>query len=189
MDEWYDVLPCLQYKQLVWSSQCSQLCHAISESHIQHAQWKTKGLNNCAKKGDVEGVKYLVERCGADVHADYDWVLILASRDGQLDVVKYLVEKGADVHALYECALRAASMNGHLEVVKYLVEDGGADVHAEDECALQWASSNGHLEVVKYLVDKGADVHAEYEEALRLANHFGHLEVVEYLKSKGAFLL
>ena len=47
-------------------------------------------------------------------------VLIDAAKNGHLDVVRYLVERGADVHADDDEAMRWASRNGHLEVVKYL---------------------------------------------------------------------
>ena len=47
-----------------------------------------------------------------------------ASKNGHLQVVKFLVENGADIHANDESALRHASKHGCLEVVKFLVENG-----------------------------------------------------------------
>ena len=38
-----------------------------------------------------------------------------------VNTFKYLVEIGCDIHVDHEYALRRASKNGHLEVVKYLV--------------------------------------------------------------------
>jgi len=37
-------------------------------------------------------------------------------------MVKYLVDKGANIHADYDYALRLASFYGHLKVVDYLTE-------------------------------------------------------------------
>jgi hypothetical protein len=68
-------------------------------------------------------VKYLVLECGADVHARGEEALRVASFDGHLDVVQFLVECGANVHAEDDYALRAASTNGHLEVVEYLTNE------------------------------------------------------------------
>jgi FOG: Ankyrin repeat len=48
--------------------------------------------------------------------------LFMASQNGHLEVVEYLVEKGADIHTEDDEALCWASTNDHLEVVKYLVE-------------------------------------------------------------------
>jgi hypothetical protein len=68
----------------------------------------------------------------------------LASRNGHLEVVKYLHSIGK------ECTTSAmdwASKNGHLEVVKYIHSIGkGCTVLAMD-----WSSRNGHLDVVEYL--------------------------------------
>jgi hypothetical protein len=151
MDKWYDILPHLRNKQLVWYSQCSQLFHAISQSHLQHVQWKWRELWNCADIGDLKGVKYLVKRCGADVHARGEDALQHASRNGHLEVVKYFVEEcGADVHAWDDLPLRNASEKGHLEVVRYLVEAGGADVHAQNDFALRYASYKGQLKWCNY---------------------------------------
>jgi ankyrin repeat protein len=124
-------------------------------------QWKKEGLTECAKNGSLEGVKYLVEN-GADVHAGKDLPLSLASSNGHLEVVEYLIIEGkADVHSWKEEALRKASQHGHLKVVRYLVEVGGADVracenHTDCESAMQLAIMNGHLAVMTYLESQGA---------------------------------
>jgi len=41
-----------------------------------------------------------------------------------LDAVKYLVSQGADVRAQNDKAVRMASQDGHLEVVEYLISQG-----------------------------------------------------------------
>ncbi len=51
-------------------------------------------------------------------------ILIAASEDGNLDVVKYLVSQGADIHADKDWALGLAAENGHLAIVKYLKLQG-----------------------------------------------------------------
>jgi ankyrin repeat protein len=84
-------------------------------------------------------------------------ILYKASQNGNLEVVRYLVENSADVHHCDGWALRRASENGHLEVVKYLVKCG-ADIHVNNDIALRLASQKGHLKVVKYLVECGADI-------------------------------
>ena len=83
---------------------------------------------------------------------DNDDALRQASRNGHLEIVKYLIENGANIHAENDYALRWASNEGHLEVVKYLIKKG-TDVHAENDHALRWASGKGHLEIVKFLIE------------------------------------
>ena len=97
-------------------------------------------------------------------------------KNGHLDVVKYLVERGADIHQ-YEYALVLTAEKGHLDIVKYLIAQG-ANIH-QYEYALVLAAEKGHLDIVKYLVDHGAnDV-----EAIDLAYKNGHPNAVIYLEN------
>lgn len=47
------------------------------------------------RHGNIDIVKYLVERGGADIHFAGDRALRMASHEGHLEIVKYLVEHGA----------------------------------------------------------------------------------------------
>jgi ankyrin repeat protein len=98
---------------------------------------------------DINTWKWLIS-VNADIHADNDYALRLASENGHLEVVKLLLEHNANIHSNNDDALRSASVNGHLEVVKLLLEHN-ADIHADNDYALRLASSKGHLEVVKLL--------------------------------------
>ncbi|VDK44335.1 unnamed protein product [Anisakis simplex] len=129
--------------------------------------------------------------------------LVIAARNGHLDVVKYLMKKGADVSVKGTVsfdgeviqgapALWAAAAAGHLSIVRCLVEEGGADINQttnSNSSPLRGACYDGHYEIVKYLVDKGADI--------ELANRHGHTplmiaafkmrtEVVKFLLERGA---
>ncbi len=118
---------------------------------------------------------------GADIHIDDDEALKLASR-GHLDVVKYLLEQGADIHIDDDFPLIEASAYGYLEVVKYLVSQG-ANIHAQDDDAMIIAIIRGHLEIVKYLVSQGANIHAQNDAAMGWAKHNGHSDIIDYLES------
>jgi ankyrin repeat protein len=112
---------------------------------------KHNALVCSAGYGKLDFVEYLLA-AGADVHADDDYALQLASDNRRTEVVKVLLAAGADVHADDDFALQLASSNGHTEVVKVLLA-AGADVHAEDDWALQLACSNRRTNVVKVLKD------------------------------------
>jgi len=100
-------------------------------------------------KRDLEVVNYLVEK-GADVTADNNLNVRLASYHGHLETVKYLVEKGADVTAENNYAVRWASYREHLETVKYLVEKG-ADVTVDNNyISVIWGSENRYPKIIKY---------------------------------------
>ena len=132
-------------------------CYLREITLPQDCQWVQDGNKFRADK-IILGKRYdltdpltfqlLVER-GANIHEDHR-ALSHASKNGYLEVVKYLVEKGANIHAQHNYALDCASKNGHLDIVKYLVE-AGADICEYTNYALYLASTNGHLEIVKYL--------------------------------------
>ena len=147
---------------------------------------KNKILCQICHLGYFDVVKYLVEKCGADVRADNDYAVRRACKFGHVQVVKYLIEKyRASARAEDDLAIRLASENGHLDVVKYLVEKCGVDARAKYDYAVRWASVGGHLEVVKYLVEKcGANARANSDYAVKWASENEHLEVVKYLVEK-----
>merc|ERR1712113_541099 len=115
--------------------------------------------------------------------------LMLASIEGYLNIVKYLVEKGANVDAFTKnkhTAMMLASVEGHLDIVKYLVEKG-ANVDAFDDknyTAMMHANANNRLEILKYLMEIRGGV--DNQQLLLNACKKGHLEVVKYLVEKGA---
>lgn len=91
-------------------------------------------------------------------------LLILASENGYLDIVKQIIYLGADVNANDNnnniTALMEASENGHLEIVQFLITNG-ADVNATDKynlTALMNAAANGHANIVKLLIENRANV-------------------------------
>ena len=115
-------------------------------------------------------VKFLVIEHLQNVHSK-DFTgdvtpLQLASRNGHVEVVCFLLEHGADVTARDKSGLTAlhyASENGHKEVIRILVKHG-ADVRAQNEkgdTPLHNASVNGRVEVACILIELGAVVSAQ----------------------------
>ncbi len=118
-----------------------------------------------------------------------------AAMNGDLEMVRLLVEKSADINArasgCWGTALSMASGNGHLEVVKYLV-DKKADINLKGiergETPFQEACMNGYLEIVKFLLSKKPDVTAKNKTgftAFELAQSNNKKEVVDYLRKQG----
>mmetsp|Transcript_9911 Transcript_9911/g.27070 ORF Transcript_9911/g.27070 Transcript_9911/m.27070 type:complete len:605 (-) Transcript_9911:182-1996(-) len=98
-------------------------------------------------------------RCGSNA-------LHVASREGHLEIVKYLVEsRNAEVacgNNYGATSLHLASGNGHLDVLKFLLQCKGTDPGVQTYCGeglLHKAAENDHLGVVKYLVESwGANI-------------------------------
>ncbi|KAJ6492479.1 hypothetical protein C8R47DRAFT_1270699 [Mycena vitilis] len=133
----------------------------------------------CSKIGYTEGVRVLLDHCGADVNAEgkYGSALKTAAESGQLDIVRLLLEHGADVNAVsegYSSALRAAGLSGNVGTVRLLLERG-ADVNAVSEgygSALQAAAASGNVDTVRLLLEHDANVNTtggEYGSALQTA--------------------
>jgi ankyrin repeat protein len=84
--------------------------------------------------------------------------LVLASKNGHLDIVDYFLKKFTDLNQNKDeinLALIRASESGHLKIVKFLINKGG-DVNAKDECdntCLIYASKKGHKDLVNFLLE------------------------------------
>ena len=82
--------------------------------------------------------------------------LSLAPQNGDLDVVRLLLEAGAQKDIVMQdgaTALHLAAQNGHLDVVRLLLEAGAHKdtVMQDGATALHLAAQNGHSDVVRLL--------------------------------------
>ena len=86
----------------------------------------------------------------------------MACSGGQLEVVKFLIEKGCHPSQMHQNKERGGILDmacgrGHVDVAKYLIEEKECDPMgntASTHPPLFLACQNGHLEVVKYLVNE-----------------------------------
>jgi len=117
-----------------------------------------------------------------------------ASMFGNLEIVKYLLEKGADIHLNSEAgidALHHASKFGNLEIVKYLISKG-AEINKADNTGnypIHAVSFFNHLNIMKYLCEKGAEidcVNKKGETPLCFTCHDQRLNLTQFLIKKGA---
>lgn len=134
---------------------------------------------------------------------------VLAAQQGNLNVVKYLLEIAGKIFDINHSAtiisvttkkkvhcstaLWAASTGGHLDVVKVLVENGASvnQPTLTQSTPLRGASFHGHMEVMDYLLASGADINMPNcigQSPLCIAAMRGKLPAVKYLIEKGADL-
>jgi len=124
--------------------------------------------------------------------------LLIAARNGHVEVVNYLVSAcDADLEQTGSVSfdgetiegatpLWCAAAAGHIDVVSKLVE-AGASVNKTtitNSTPLRAACFDGHLDIVKLLVDKGADIEIANRHGhtcLMIACYKGHLNIVKYL--------
>jgi len=123
------------------------------------------------REDDTESVKYYLQQDNADIeYRGYlnQTALIIAARNGDIRIVRLLVENGADVNnAWYKdrktgTPLKFAAEHGHFDIVQYLMEKGShINNPISGRCGpLIDASHNGHFKIVNELVRAGANVHS-----------------------------
>ena len=165
----------------------SALCLALSRDHMEIAK--------------------ILIRNGANVYAGlrgFGTALQIASRRGNVEVVKMLIDRMQDINAdrtgsgRSGTALQEASSRGHFDVVRELTSRGARinDRENDSETALQLAIAHGHTDVARSLILRGADVNAPGPangpmgilegNALYTAASLGYTETVHHLIRAGA---
>lgn len=172
----------LRHFILLVSMVCLSAGLSANEPRADDSQ--TRLLLEAALNGDLQKAEEAIKN-GADVNGrseerikslkfeDSDYPegstpLHIASGEGHLEFVKFLIKNKANVNAKIETssfsqgktALMNASEHGHLEIIKHLT-DAKADINLKMDngtTALIYASQKGHLEVVKYLISNKVNV-------------------------------
>ena len=116
--------------------------------------------------------KYLIETLKL---TDYQTIANNAAQIGDLDLVKYCIEKGADNYNII--GIKAAK-HGHLHIIKYLAEFGLTCYMTMAE----FAAENGHFDIVKYIVELGLECSETIAEFAALG---GHLDILKYIIKLG----
>ena len=139
---------------------------------VEYPPEKKPDFNQLIRDGDFDIVRYFIED---DMFLSIpNDVISWASRYGNLEFVKYFVEKGEKI---LNNAINWASLGGHLEVIEYLIEKGGK-IGID---SIKNASLGGHLEVIKYLIGKGGKI---TDDAINTSSKNCHLEVLKYFIEK-----
>ncbi len=120
-----------------------------------------------------------------------------ATRDGDLEQVRALIDAGADLDAQGdngETPLNTAILEGHVLVASLLI-DRGADIQARNKggfTPLHAAAYVNAVEIAEQLLSSGADINDQMNKAggtaLSVASEEGHAGVVKVLIDHGADL-
>ena len=166
-----------------------------------------KNIFTACKYDKLPSVQWLIEKENVDpnIRIDADdnrfefyagsTPLHIASQNGNLQIVEYLIYKGAEIDAknkLERTPLHYACINKHLKIVEYLISNG-ADLNSKDEYGdslLHFASHSDFLQIVQYLIELqhfDVDIKNKNEQTpLHYACMNGRLTVVKYLIAHGA---
>mmetsp|Transcript_6030 Transcript_6030/g.14648 ORF Transcript_6030/g.14648 Transcript_6030/m.14648 type:complete len:1256 (-) Transcript_6030:644-4411(-) len=156
---------------------------------------KRSSAFEAAEKGDAGTLRaLLVEGFPIEVKCNSRETLLgVASRRGQLEVVRLLLEKGADPNTFEQghSPLVNAVDKNHMHVVEELLSSGAAvDQSSSDGMtALLTAANQGNEKMVQFLCKQGADLEAEDSQGhtpLLLAAKAGAFEAIQILINAGA---
>ncbi len=129
---------------------------------------------------DLESVKYF-EKCGKV----YDGIdLINAVKGGDVEVVKYLLDKGVDINATGEYGYTplTAALSGKHEILKLIIESGAEIPENILENAIYASKKN-----VKLLIDSGAKTDLKFDKIKAKDGSLksGDYDLKDYWKSYG----
>ena len=122
-----------------------------------------KDIFKAIESGKLTSLRWKIERKGCNVNMKDDLersLLHLATRQGYLNIVQYLISKGADIN----------------------IRNKGLNI------PLHWAIIYGHIHVVQFLVENGADIHAKQGDGctpLLYTCYFNRPLILEYLLQNG----
>lgn len=156
-----------------------------------------EALLDAIKNNNTKRVKALLESTSPDCicqTSDPRTPLVMAAREGHLEIVRLLVDAGSNVNTYAggdETPLMAAASSGNLSLVHFLIEKGAfVDKRLSDNgTALLIAAKHGRSEIVSFLISKGAKVDEAVQgngTALICAVRNGHYDVAKILLEHGA---
>ncbi|KAL0490653.1 ankyrin repeat-containing protein [Acrasis kona] len=110
------------------------------------------------------------------------WFLIVQNEieRGNLQGVKYILQKESLRHLISTRSFRRACKFGYIEVVEELLSNNIIEKAAIDD-GLLYAAEENHIEIVNLLLTHGADPSIQHNQAFRSACRQGNYELVKLL--------
>lgn len=139
-------------------------------------------LRFAIEEGNLDKVIKLTNKF-AYTNSDYNNAIDCAVENGNIDIVKYIIECISDF--TYDgngFSISTAVDVGRLDIVKYLVENN-SDINYGKGRAIRSAVKKNDLEIVKYLIENGANIAIEGYPILNCARS---IEMIDYLVDSGA---
>ena len=165
-------------------SGCLPVVKLLIENNADINAWIEPGMRIISfdSKGQYDPVN-----SGTEPAAERGTPIRWAAKYDQLEILKFLLEKGADIKAKYTDAeelIIFGAETGNLELIKILVE-AGADYSNNYNSPLHHAKS---VEVAKYFLENGVAVDAgdKGDKPIHTASRNANFEVVKFLVEQGA---
>ncbi|MEI4804028.1 suppressor of fused domain protein [Bacillus sp. FJAT-51639] len=157
-----------------------------------------KDIRDAIKGGQLDTLRSLLEKDPEMLTwmTPFGTWLHVATAQGHLKIVEYLISVGIDIHAqggtFSTNALERAATKGHLDIAEYLINYNiEIDTSEPERNPLFGAIINGHVDIAKLLIESGIDVNVKYAgesmkamDALAFAKEQGQGEIVKLLENQ-----
>jgi len=178
----------------------------LTRSNSEFKDWGQRALWECATKGHIKQLEFMLN-CGIQVNALVEVPhilhekLTLLHRDsycGQVEVVRFIANRGADINIRdannnnnNNTALHLVAESGSVDIINLLLEKGMSVnvTNTNDSTPLHVSAQFGNIEATKDLVETGVAINYTNKSgvtALMVAAHCGKLENFCYLTEMGA---
>lgn len=149
------------------------------------------------ENNNLDGLIEIYSRGGVDINYKNDnrsTYLHIASDNGNLDIVKFLISKGCNMYEVDNngiTALDTAVIYNNLNIVEFFISLGipVEDSEEHSESALHMACAQGNLEMIKLLLKNGADINKLDENLNTVLHHAAtnpdNCEVIQFLIDRG----
>lgn len=138
--------------------------------------------NDNYKKEYKKAIKKIENRSLYPINENLFW----STSDNYDQYARYLVEHGANVQVNNNGPLRHAIKNGNLELVKFLVRHGAnVNVQAYEDIPINVAAKKGYYKILKFLVKNGAIIYPKtILEAIKYGDIRIVKYLIQYLMSQ-----
>ena len=147
---------------------------------VKKCEWHKRTISVAANVGNLEMLKYCFAN---DCPCDESESCVQAAIKGNLDCLRFLLDKLKPSREVERDATFQAAAYGHLDILKYCIEE--KKITECLEACVGFASQQGELINLKYLVEE-AKAPLDYVDFVSAARFREHYECENYLLEKGA---
>lgn len=154
---------------------------------ILKRSWQPKSLIEFALTfQNIEIVNYLIDNFkNIDLHISNDYLIRHACIDGNLNLIKKLLQLTDYNYSTLNNSFILACHYGHLEIIKYLLKNQNINIHFRGDSGLKDACKFGQLHIVKYLLasselKENANIFAEDDWGFKTGNDIRDMFIWEF---------
>lgn len=146
---------------------------------------KNKAIKIAATSRKADVVKLLFQYGASLSVTEGNDAMLRFAQDGNLEMIKFLMEKGFDPRTNNDSALQHGAEQGHLQVVKFLLEQGADIEVCNGGGVIEMVIQNGHVEMLKFLLENGVKLPSKTVFSMWDLATYNGLEMIKFLLEKG----